>query len=194
MVSRNGAGAVGAGGPQQAGVKRFKLQTKTPFYVIAVLALVVLMVRLLWPTFGPELIFNYTHSEPYGVYKLERVNYQPRRGAMVAFPVPEQFRELVTERGWVNPGHPLMKGIGALEGDEVCVTDTELRINGKIIGPVFMVDSQGRAMPSVRGCMTIKAGEFFPLSTFTEKSFDGRYIGPQPLAVILGELEPVWTF
>ena len=47
MVSRNGAGAVAAGGPQQTGLKRLKLQTKTPFYVIAVVAVMVLAVRLL---------------------------------------------------------------------------------------------------------------------------------------------------
>ncbi len=195
MVSRNGAGTMAAGGPQQKGVKRFKLHTRTPFYIIGGLALFILAVRLLWPMFGPELIFNYTHSEPYGIYKLERVDPSKiKRGAMVTFPVPEPFRQLVTERGWVNPGHPLMKGIGALEGDEVCVTDTELRINGKVMGPVFTVDSLGRPMPSVRGCMKIKPGEFFPLSTYTEKSFDGRYLGPQPLSSVIGELEPVWTF
>lgn len=195
MVSRDGAGAMAAGGPQPKGLKRFKLQTRVPFYIIGGLVVLVLAVRVLWPVFGPELIFNYTHSEPYGIYEVHRLEAkQYRRGSMVVFPVPEPFRELVTQRGWVNPGHPLMKGIGALEGDEVCVSDTELKINRKVMGPVYAVDSLGRAMPSVRGCLTIKPGEFFPLSTYTEKSFDGRYIGPQPLSSIVGELEPVWTF
>jgi conjugative transfer signal peptidase TraF len=195
MVSGNDAGPMSTDGPQPKGLKRFRIYSWIPFYIIGGAVALILTVRLLWPAFGPELMLNYTHSEPYGIYRLERIPAgQLTRGMMVAFPVPESFRDLVVERGWVNAGHPLMKQIGALAGDEVCMSDSSLRINGQRMGPVFTVDSLGRAMPSVRGCMKVKPGEFFPLSTFDEKSFDGRYIGAVPLSAITGKLEPLWTF
>lgn len=194
MVSRHGAGAVGSEGPQPARVKGLKLKNRTPLYVILAFAALVVLGPMAWRAFGPEWIINYTHSEPYGIYKLSRRHGQLQRGQMVAFPVPRQLAEMVVERGYLNPGHPLMKSVGALSGDTVCLSDTELRINGRVIGPVFVVDSSGRSLPKVRGCRTVGPGEFFPLSTYTAKSFDGRYMDVQPIEAVIGTLEPVWTF
>ena len=194
MVSGNGAGAVEAKRPSSAWLSR-RVKTKAPFVIIAVCAAIVVIVRVAWVNWGPELIINYTHSEPYGIYrvnKLQTVAYQ--RGMMVLLPVPESVKALVVERGWLNPGHPLMKQVGAIAGDDVCISDTEIEVNGASYGPIFRVDSLGRDMPKMRGCFTIVAGQFLPLSNFTEKSFDGRYIGPQPLAAVLGQVEPVWIF
>ena len=50
-------------------------------------------------------------------------------------------------------------------------------INDVIVGPVFAEDSRGRPLPRIEGCRRLKNGEFLPLSTFKERSFDGRYYG-----------------
>lgn len=172
-----------------------RVKTYTPFYVIAVVALVILSIRIVYPRIGPALIRNDTASEPRGFYWLEQhssSNY--KRGQLVAFPVPATFRSLVYGRHWLREGTPLMKQIGALEGDLVCIDHVQARVNGRLIGKIFEVDSQGRPLPELRGCFPILPGYFLPISTYIDNSFDGRYMGPQPLTSVIGELHPIWTF
>lgn len=172
---------------------RFK--PKTPFIIIVVSAVVVAAVRVIYPLVGPPLLVNTTDSEPHGVYWLEE---HPRagfnRGDMVSFAVPEAYQSLVYGRQWLAPGSPLIKGIGGLAGDTVCVTDTDASVNGNRIGPVFETDSQGRAMPIRRGCERVPVDYFFPFSDRVARSFDGRYMGPRALSVITGKVHPLWIF
>lgn len=152
----------------------------------------VLAGRLLWPALGVPLLINTTASEPRGIYRVAR---RPAytRGMLVVLPVPASVASLVIDRGWLARGVPLIKGVGAVAGDHVCVTDEVVTVNGDIVGPVYTRDSDGRPLPVVRGCERVPAGEFWPLSAYALKSFDGRYMGAQPVSSILGEAVPVWT-
>jgi conjugative transfer signal peptidase TraF len=171
------------------------IKSRKPLIIIGVAASLVVAVRLVYPLIGPPLLFNTTDSEPHGVYWQEPVrNGAFRRGQLVVFPVPAPFRSLVYGRRWAPPGLPLIKGIGALEGDLVCINDSQATINGKFVGPVVSVDSAGQPLPRIRGCLTVSPGYFLPLSTHVPNSFDGRYMGQQPLSVIAGEVRPLWTF
>ena len=169
------------------------IKTTRPFVVIAVAGLVVLGVRLAWPTFGVPLLINTTRSEPNGLYRL-RPHRLYSRGTLVVFPVPAAFEPLVTARRWLGKGLPLLKTIGAVPGDRVCVSEDVVTVNGETVGPVFSHDSAGRSLPAIRGCELVAEGHFWPLSSYTPNSFDGRYMGAQPLSAILGEAIPVWTF
>ena len=152
----------------------------------------VLALRLLWPLFGVPLLINTTASEPRGVYRVaQRPAYT--RGMLVVLPVPASVASLVTDRGWLPRGVPLIKGVGAVAGDRVCVTEEAVTVNGNIVGPVYARDSDGRPLPVIRGCVRVLAGAFWPLSAYAMKSFDGRYMGAQPLSAIVGEAVPVWT-
>ena len=82
----------------------------------------------------------------------------------------------------------------ALAGDQVCIFDDHFEVNRRTLGPVYIVDSTGSPMPRIRGCFVIESGSFFPASTYNPRSFDGRYIGPQPLAAVKGEARALWTF
>jgi type IV secretory pathway protease TraF len=108
--------------------------------------------------------------------------------------MPVAFRTLIASRGWAPEGVPLLKNVEALEGDQVCTDDHEISVNGRRVGPVSSVDSQGQPLPRIRGCYIVPAGEFLPLSTYIANSFDGRYMGPQPLSLIHGEAHRLWTF
>ena len=172
-----------------------KLQTKTPLYIMAAAFVLILAGRLAWSAFMPPMIFNYTHSEPYGFYVLNvHKADEYRRGMTVIFPVPKPFETMVFGRDWINRGTPLMKQIWGLPGDTVCITDTQATVNGKYLGPVSRFDSMGRELPILRGCFTIPAGYFFPAGNYIPNSFDGRYIGPVPLTDIQAEARPKWTF
>jgi conjugative transfer signal peptidase TraF len=162
---------------------------------LAVAAGIAVAIRTLYPLVGPPLLINYTDSEPKGLYWLEaRPSAHYARGELVAFAVPEPFQGLIYGREWLAKGLPLMKGIGALEGDQVCIDDVHVSINGAIVGPVFAADSAGRALPKIRGCFKVGAGFFLPLSTLISRSFDGRYLGEEPLSEIRGTANPLWIF
>ena len=174
---------------------RARLRTRAPIYVMAFVAVVVTALSLAWRTFGIPIVINPTVSEPQGFYRIVAHTAQDyRRGMMVVFPVPGPFRSLVYGRGWLKAGVPLMKNIGALAGDQVCVREDHFEVNGKTQGPVSNVDRTGAALPRLRGCFLIGAGDFFPMSRNHERSFDGRYMGAQPLSAITGEARPLWTF
>lgn len=174
---------------------RLRVKTRAPLVVVGLAALVVLSVRIAYPHLGPPLLVNYTASEPRGLYWVERHAITAfRRGQVVAFPVPKAVRALVYGRHWLAAGQPLIKGIGALEGDRVCIEDEQALINQHVVGKVFHLDSLGRPLPALRGCFTVAQGYFFPLSTVIPNSFDGRYIGALPLTSIIGALHPIWTF
>ncbi|HXQ29453.1 MAG TPA: S26 family signal peptidase [Gemmatimonadales bacterium] len=171
------------------------VKTLRPFVVIGTAAVSVLAVRLAWAAWGPSLLINTTVSEPVGVYWVKhRTSAEYTRGMRVTFPVALAYQGLVVERGWLAPGIPLIKHIGALAGDCVCIGEDHAAINGAAVGPVFTIDSAGRPLPTLRGCLTVPSGYFLPLSTTIPNSFDGRYIGVQPLSAILGEAIPVWIF
>jgi conjugative transfer signal peptidase TraF len=160
---------------------------------VVVAALIVLIVRSAAEATGTRLVLNITQSEPLGLYLATKADLPAvRSGMLVLFQVPPAYRSLVIRRGWLTDAVPLIKEISALEGDQFCVNDKEITVNGRPFGPKFQVDSTGEPMPEIRGCFCIQKGEFLPLS-HAERSFDGRYIGPQPLSMITAILIPIWT-
>jgi len=172
-----------------------KSYSTAPLFVIAGSSFGLAAVLLVGALSGLEIVINVSASEPVGFYRI--VPPSPsgfHRGLMVIFPVPTPFESLVYGRGWEKPGTPLLKNIGALAGDSVCILDTVFEINGTPIGPVAERDRSGLPLPRIRGCFRIEAGYFLPVSAYNARSFDGRYLGPQPLSVITGEAKPLWTF
>jgi conjugative transfer signal peptidase TraF len=176
-------------------VVTLRVHTRVPLYVLAGAALGIASVVLTWRFWGPDIVVNPTRSEPMGFYRIVSHDAQDyRRGMAVVFPVPESFRALVYGRQWLRQGVPFLKTIAALPGDQVCVDDKHFEVNGSPVGPVYSVDRIGAALPRIRGCFVVPAGYFFPASTYSPRSFDGRYMGAQPLAEVLGEARALWTF
>ncbi len=135
---------------------------------------------------------NWTSSAPKGWYVI-KPDMPPARGQLVVMEVPEEAAPYIYGRGWGRPGTPLIKTIGALPGDSVTIGDDGLYINGRYVGPVYDKDAEGLDLPRLRGTIVIKPGEFLPVSAY-ERSFDGRYFGPQPLASIKHIIVPLIIF
>jgi conjugative transfer signal peptidase TraF len=176
-------------------MRRPKVHTVVPICTFVGAALCVTVIVASWREWGPRLLINATRSEPMGFYRL--ISHEQRdfrRGMTIVFPVPPAFQGMVYGRGWLREGVPFLKTIMGLPGDRVCVDDTHFEVNGRPLGPVYTVDSAGAPMPRIRGCFAIPPGYFFPASTYHPRSFDGRYIGPQPLTVLGGEARALWTF
>lgn len=137
--------------------------------------------------------YNGSPSAPKGFYKTVSAAEPLTVGQYVIIPVPAAVRDLVYGRGWLKDGTPMLKQVGAVEGDRVTITDAGIYINDRYFGPVFTEDSEGLPVPQLRGSFVILPGEFLPLNPY-ERSFDGRYFGPVPIASVENAVEPLWTY
>jgi conjugative transfer signal peptidase TraF len=166
-----------------------------PLLVAGLVGAALTLLRLALEFSGVQPVLNLTVSAPRGVYLVREADASLlSRGQWVRLTVPERFTGYVYGRRWLAPGTPLLKTVAGLPGDVLCVGDGHFTVNGKVLGPVFATDSHGLLLPVIRGCSMVPAGQFVPVSTFHPKSFDGRYMGAVPMALITGRASLLWTF
>ena len=151
-------------------------------------------IQMLTGLFGKIFWLNLTSSEPVGLYRMEKLDREVRRGDMVIMTIPGRFRAYVYGRKWLPAGWPLLKHVGAVAGDLFCGQDASFSINGVPIGPVYPADSEGLPLPHIEGCRPVPAGHFLPVATGLKTSFDGRYMGPVSLSEIKGLASPILVF
>lgn len=154
-----------------------------------VIAVTLTAVFGLFVVLEPEsnFVWNATHSFPVGLYYL-KTNPELRPGEVVYFSSDDVT--IARERGYIPKDGLFMKKIGAMPGQKYCVEHDRFEIDGQTVGPVFEHDLQGRSLNVKYGCKTVRNGEFLPISDHP-RSFDGRYIGTQPLKKIKGQLIPI---
>jgi conjugative transfer signal peptidase TraF len=139
---------------------------------------------------APLLVWNASASAPIGLYRV--TTGAPERGDLVLISPPKPIAKLAAERRYLPAGVPLIKRIAAMGGDDVCVFDGAIIINGKIVARQLERDHAGRHMPRWNECRALTDNEIFLLLTPAD-SFDSRYFGPVPRAQIIGRLAPLWT-
>jgi conjugative transfer signal peptidase TraF len=110
---------------------------------------------------------NITTSLPIGVYRLPPVHNPLRRGDLVTFTLPAPLRL----HWWLGS---FTKPVGGLWGDQVCVRESLLLINGEDYGPV-LPDAPAYALREGE-CITVEEGQVFTASR-TPRSYDSRYFG-----------------
>lgn len=137
-----------------------------------------------------RIIWNASPSVPIGLY---RVKYNtPKLGDIVLVELPEPFKTLADQHGYLPKNVPALKRIRAVSGDAICRLNRKILINGKDVSMAQLNDFRGLKLPEWHGCKTLKADEVF-LLTNHPKSFDGRYFGPVDRKFIIGIAVPVWT-
>ena len=167
---------------------------KNIFTFLIVWFFILFLAQLFSYLMPPKFYINFTSSEPIGVYKLIPGYEDLKIGDYVLFEVPDHARPYIHGRGWLPEGWVLLKNVGALPGDMVTITDSEVRINNTVIGPVLLADNKNRPLPQLRGDFEIPEGFFFPISKRLNNSFDGRYFGPISHKLIIGKAVPILTF
>lgn len=95
---------------------------------------------------APILVWNSSASAPVGLY-LVLPETRLRTGDMVLVRPPDAIADLATRRGYLPRGVPLIKGVAAVGGDEVCAHGDELSINGDVVAQRLKTDSSGRPLP-----------------------------------------------
>lgn len=134
----------------------------------------------------PWFKVNVEPSVPYGLYRMSRLPTRLERGMLVSLPPPPSIRS------WHPFWVPLLKPIAGLPGDQVCVLDVGMWIEGEPYGRVY-VQAHGQPLPRLRGCFTVPDGRVW-LATKTPRTLDSRYYGAIPVMTLTAQAHPVWTW
>ena len=111
----------------------------------------------------------------------------------IAGPTPAPAASLAAQRGYLPAGVPLLKRIGAMAPQRVCVDGTSVRIDDVVVATVMRADGHGRPLSAWSQCRHLARGELFLLSNTNPASFDGRYFGPIHTSEVIGSAQPLWT-
>ena len=160
------------------------------------------LAALAWASFVhplPRLTYNPSDSVAVGWYRVDpldrRTSSPPRRlevGSIVLVPLPAEAAALAAQRSYLPTRIPLLKRVGAVAPQEVCVIGGSVRIDGVPSAAVLSADRWGRPLPSWSQCRRLRPGELFLLSVTNPASFDSRYFGPVSAAAVIGVARPVW--
>ena len=160
------------------------------------------LAALAWASFVhplPRLTYNPSDSVAVGWYRVDPLDHRtsslPRPlsvGSIVLVPLPAEAAALAAQRGYLPTRIPLLKRVGAVAPQEVCIADGKVRIDGVPSAAVLSADRWGRPLPSWRQCRQLQPGELFLLSVTNPASFDSRYFGPVSAAAVIGVAHPVW--
>ncbi|MNV49487.1 Peptidase S26 [compost metagenome] len=108
--------------------------------------------------------------------------------------LPAGVAAFAAQRGYLPSGVPILKRIGALAPQSVCVREQLVRINGVVMASVRMHDGADRPLQAWSQCRLLAVGELFLLGDTSPASFDSRYFGPISASSVLGVARPLWTW
>lgn len=155
------------------------------------------LAALIWATFVqplPRLVYNPSDSVPVGWYRIERAGSPPRPlsvGSIVLARLPADVAAVAAQRGYLPSHIPLLKRVGAVAPQHVCVFDKLVWIDGVPVAAVLPADRLGRPLSSWPHCRSLAEGELFLLSTTNPASFDSRYFGPIQASAVIGIAQPI---
>ena len=181
-----------------ARILRWVASLRVVFLSLGALAIVTMF---LWTGFG--VVFNCTHSAPFGLYR-EQFDSEAaiRSPAPYVFFCPDRrWPSMKDEPNYRDPMRtcpdgfsPLIKPVVAWPGDLVTVSATGVSINGRLLknsAPIER-DSKGQFLRSFPvGEYRVGPKELWVVSSFSPRSFDSRYFGPIPIKSVHRWLRPL---
>ena len=151
---------------------------------------------LAWPSVHTpvaHIIYNPSNSVPPGWYRIDPPD-SLHVGSIVLVRLPADAAALAAQRGYLPEHIPLLKRIGAMSPQQVCIEKHIVRIDGMPVAGVHATDGRGRALPAWQQCRRLHGGELFLLSATNPASFDSRYFGPVAVSAVIGSAQPLWTW
>ena len=152
------------------------------------------LAALAWAAFVqplPRLVYNTSDSDPIGWYHVGPSDAL-RVGAIVLTTLPPDAAALAAQRRYLPARVPLLKRVGAMAPQHVCIFDALVWIDGVPVFSLLPADRLGRPLPFWPHCRRLEAGELFLLSSTNPASFDSRYFGPVSVSNVTGVAQPVW--
>ncbi len=169
--------------------------------VFVSLGALAIVAMLLWTGFG--VIFNYTHSAPFGLY---REQFDSEVGIhdpapYVSFCPDRRWPSMRGEPNYRDPMRtcpdgfsPLIKPVVAWPGDLVSVSADGISVNGHLLKNSAPIehDSKGQKLRLfTAGEYRVSPNELWVVSSFSPRSFDSRYFGPILLKSVHSWLRPL---
>lgn len=160
------------------------------------------LAALAWASFVsplPRFTYNPSDSVAVGWYRIEP--FDPRTASLprplsvdsiVLVPLPDRAAMLAAQRSYLPTRVPLLKRVGAVAPQHVCIVVGQVRIDGVPAAAALPADRLGRPLPSLQLCRRLEPGELFLLSVTNPASFDSRYFGPVSASAVIGVAHPVW--
>jgi conjugative transfer signal peptidase TraF len=140
-----------------------------------------------------RIVYNPTPSAPVGWYAISQAGALHVHDFVLA-QMPDNATLLAGERRYLARGVPILKEVGACEGQTVCVANGAVSIDGMTVARTLSRDGAGRSLASWSDCRPLVAGELFLLSRSNAASFDSRYFGPITQDAVIGKATPLWTW
>ena len=160
------------------------------------------LAALAWAAFvqpPPRRVYNPSDSVAVGWYRVDPLDHRTSSppsplsvGSIVLTRLPADVAALAAQRGYLPARIPLLKRVGAVAPQYVCMFDGLVWIDGVPSAAVLPADRWGRPLPSWQQCRQLQPGELFLLSVTNPASFDSRYFGPVSAATVIGVAHPVW--
>lgn len=144
-------------------------------------------------TFVARIVYNPSDSVPPGWYRIgppESLHV----GSIVLDRLPTDAAALAARRGYLPEHIPLLKRIGAMSPQQVCIEKRIVRIDGLPVAGVHAIDGHGRQLSAWQQCRRLHDGELFLLSATNPASFDSRYFGPIAISAVIGSAQSLWTW
>lgn len=140
-----------------------------------------------------QIVYNPTDSVPRGWYRIAPAD-SLHVGSIVLARLPAQAAALAAQRDYLPAGIPLLKRIGAMAPQRVCMDGMSVRIDDVVVATVMRSDGHGRPLSAWQQCRHMAHGELFLLSNTNPASFDSRYFGPVRASDVIGRAQPIWTW
>ena len=142
------------------------------------------------------VVYNPTDSVPRGWYRVSSIDNAASLhvGSIVLARLPADVALLAGQRGYLPRGVPILKRVGAVTPQSVCVRGQAVRVDGAVVATVRTHDDAHRPLQAWIQCRPLAEGELFLLSNTNPASFDSRYFGPIPASAVLGIARPLWTW
>lgn len=143
-----------------------------------------------------RIVFNPSASVARGWYQVDAVSDAAalHAGSIVLARLPASVATFAAQRGYLPEGVPILKRIGAVAPQAVCVVDRLVWIDGVPVAAVLAHDGARRPLHPWAQCRALMAGELFFLGDTHPASFDSRYFGPVDATTVLGIARPLWTW
>lgn len=144
-------------------------------------------------TFVARIVYNPSDSVPPGWYRIGPPD-SLHVGSIVLARLPANAAALAAQRGYLPEHIPLLKRIGAMSPQQVCIEKHIVCIDGMPVAGVHATDGRGRPLSAWQQCRQLHDGELFLLSATNPASFDSRYFGPVAVSAVIGSAQPLWAW
>jgi conjugative transfer signal peptidase TraF len=151
------------------------------------------LAALAWASFvqpSARSVYNPSDSVPVDWYRVEAA-HELHVGSIVLTTLPAGAAVLAAQRGYLPSHVPLLKRVGAVAPQHVCIVNGIVRIDGVSVATVLHADRWGRPLSSWPQCRPLAEGELFLLSITNPASVDSRYFGPVSVAAVIGVARPI---